>query len=62
MRSIVRRLKPKKNVKELEKALHMEKSICISRQMILRDFYKELVTELKKEAAVGGKISKEKLN
>ena len=61
LRSIVRREKAKKNVKELDKALHMEQSITISRQMILRDFYKELVVELKKEAATGGKLSKDKL-
>lgn len=57
LRSIVRREKPKKNVKEMEKALHMEQSITISRQMILRDFYKEMVTELKKEAGTGGKLT-----
>lgn len=31
LRSIVRREKPKKNVKEMEKSLHMEQSITISR-------------------------------
>ena len=46
----------------MEKIDNMEKSIAISRQHILADFYETMTASLKKEAAAGGKLTKAKLD
>ena len=51
-----------KNKKEIAKLDKLENSIAISRQTMLRDYYPLLVSAMKKEAATGGKLSKEKLD
>ena len=51
-----------RNKREVAKIEDIENSIPICRQTILRDYYFLLVSEMKKSAGTGNKISQDKLN
>lgn len=63
LRSIAKNLSPvTKYKKEMAKIDDLHFNVPISRDAILREFYTELVTALKKEAGTGGKLTKAKLD